>query len=278
MHKGLAGLAVTFVLVVFTVPSPASASALTQAQVSAIISLLQSFGADAATIANVQISLTGGTPSRGGIVGQVASSCAFTHDLALGSSDSQVTCLQRGLIAAGYSIPSGATGYFGAQTQAAVTTWQKAVGISPAYGYFGTLSRAHWNALSTVNTSLSSELAAARARSSDITIQSDLNYIRSEAEIYYSDGNSYTAMCTDSSAIVNALSNIKSLNGVGVVACNASTETYAVASLLVATSNTAWCVDSTGVSRSENAAKEPYTGVTGGANPALASATATACN
>ena len=44
-------------------PMAASAAALTQAQINSIISLLQSFGADAATISNVQTSLTGGTPS-----------------------------------------------------------------------------------------------------------------------------------------------------------------------------------------------------------------------
>jgi hypothetical protein len=56
-----------------------------------------------------------------------------------------VTCLQQALIAGGYSIPAGATGYFGAQTQAAVAAWQKATGVAPAVGYFGAISRAHWN-------------------------------------------------------------------------------------------------------------------------------------
>jgi hypothetical protein len=56
-----------------------------------------------------------------------------------------VTCLQQALIAGGYSIPAGATGYFGAQTRAAVSAWQKAVGVSPTAGYFGAISRAHWN-------------------------------------------------------------------------------------------------------------------------------------
>ena len=58
------------------------------------------------------------------------------------SSGSDVTCLQQALIAGGYSIPAGATGYFGAQTQAAVSAWQKADGISPTAGYFGAKSRA----------------------------------------------------------------------------------------------------------------------------------------
>ncbi len=121
----------------------AHAAALTDSQVSAIVSLLQSFGADSATIANVQASLTGGTPVS--TVGSMASSCAFTKDLTVKSSGSEVTCLQNALIAAGYSIPAGATGYFGAQTQTAVMAWQKAAGVSPAAGYFGPKSRAAFN-------------------------------------------------------------------------------------------------------------------------------------
>lgn len=122
----------------------AHAAALTSSQVSAIVSLLQSFGADANTIANVQASLTGGTPSGGSSGGSMSGSCSFTMDLHMGSSGSQVTCLQQALIAAGHSIPAGATGYFGGQTKTAVIAWQKAVGISPAAGYFGAISRSHW--------------------------------------------------------------------------------------------------------------------------------------
>jgi len=56
-----------------------------------------------------------------------------------------VTCLQQALIAGGYAIPAGATGYFGAQTQAAVSAWQKAAGVTPTAGYFGAKSRAAFN-------------------------------------------------------------------------------------------------------------------------------------
>lgn len=73
-----------------------------------------------------------------------ASACSFTMDLKAGSSGSQVTCLQTELIAAGYSIPAGATGYFGSQTKAAVSAWQTANSVSPAYGYFGPISRGVW--------------------------------------------------------------------------------------------------------------------------------------
>lgn len=121
----------------------AHAASLSSAQVSAIVSLLQSFGADSATIANVQASLTGGTPSApstGGSTG--SSSCSFTVDLTVGSKGADVTCLQNALIAAGYSIPAGATGYFGSQTVAAVVAWQKAANVTPSVGYFGSKSRA----------------------------------------------------------------------------------------------------------------------------------------
>lgn len=67
-----------------------------------------------------------------------------TVNLTVGSTGAAVTCLQQGLIAKGHSIPAGATGYFGAQTKAAVMAWQTAAGVSPAAGYFGPISRAAW--------------------------------------------------------------------------------------------------------------------------------------
>ena len=73
-----------------------------------------------------------------------ASACAFTVDLKVGSTGTQVTCLQTELIAAGYSIPAGATGYFGSQTKAAVSAWQAANNVTPAVGYFGPISRGVW--------------------------------------------------------------------------------------------------------------------------------------
>ena len=129
----------------------AHAAALTTSQVDAVINLLTTFGADTTTVANVRASLTGGT-TTGGTVGTVASACAFTMDLHTGSSGAQVTCLQNELIAAGYSIPAGATGYFGAQTQAAVAAWQAANGVMPSVGYFGPISQAKWALMMTGST------------------------------------------------------------------------------------------------------------------------------
>lgn len=70
---------------------------------------------------------------------------AFSKDLTIGSRGAEVTELQTALIAGGYSIPAGATGYFGAQTRAAVSAWQKANNVSPTAGYFGAKSRATWS-------------------------------------------------------------------------------------------------------------------------------------
>lgn len=57
--------------------------------------------------------------------------------------------LQKFLIAAGYSLPAGATGYFGAQTRSALAKYQSTHGITPAVGYFGTATRTLVNVGST---------------------------------------------------------------------------------------------------------------------------------
>ncbi len=132
------GLAMAMSMLSF---APMAQAALTPSQVSAIISLLQSFGADASTIANVQASLTGGTPSTP----PSSSACSFSRSLTIGSQGADVTCLQQALIAGGFSIPAGATGYFGTQTRTAVASWQSSKNIAPAVGYFGPISRAAFN-------------------------------------------------------------------------------------------------------------------------------------
>jgi peptidoglycan hydrolase-like protein with peptidoglycan-binding domain len=76
----------------------------------------------------------------GGFVG-------FTSNLTIGSSGREVTELQKFLIQEGHAIPAGTTGYFGAQTRAALAAFQAANGISPSIGYFGPLTRARVNAV-----------------------------------------------------------------------------------------------------------------------------------
>ncbi len=74
--------------------------------------------------------------------GTMGSAPAISRDLTTGSTGTDVTALQAYLIYRGYSIPAGATGYFGAQTVAALAAFQAANGIVPASGYFGPLTRA----------------------------------------------------------------------------------------------------------------------------------------
>lgn len=71
---------------------------------------------------------------------------SFGIDLDLGANGADVSKLQAWLIAKGYAIPAGATGYFGAQTQSAIAAYQKAKGITPAVGFFGPKTRASVNA------------------------------------------------------------------------------------------------------------------------------------
>lgn len=121
----------------------AHAASLTSGQVSAIISLLQSFGADSGTIANVQASLTGSAPVSTGT--SSVSSNTFSRDLTVGSKGADVKALQQILISGGYLKIAAATETFGPMTKAAVIAWQKAAGISPASGLVGPKSRAALN-------------------------------------------------------------------------------------------------------------------------------------
>lgn len=83
-----------------------------------------------------------------GTAGAVATA-SFVRDLTLGSQGQDVIALQTFLIAEGKGAKAaalagtGATGYFGAMTQAALVEYQGAAGINPTSGYFGPLTRSH---------------------------------------------------------------------------------------------------------------------------------------
>ncbi|MEK7630480.1 MAG: peptidoglycan-binding domain-containing protein [Patescibacteria group bacterium] len=146
--------------VTWLVGAPLAASAaLTQSNIDSIIGLLQSFGADTATINNVRTSLTGGAPSGGTGSGTSTGSCGFTRDLSVagagGSSTGEdVRCLQKYLNGAGHQIaatgagsPGSESTNFGPLTKAAVMKWQTSAGITPVAGYFGLKSRNAYNAM-----------------------------------------------------------------------------------------------------------------------------------
>lgn len=86
--------------------------------------------------------VAGGASARAGVSDVGVPS--FTRNLGPGSQGPDVTALQNFLIQNGQSIPSGATGYYGEQTKAAVARWQQANGVDTAGnpGWFGPRSQA----------------------------------------------------------------------------------------------------------------------------------------
>jgi hypothetical protein len=93
--------------------------------------------ADKADAARTAAGITGTTPAG------TTSGYNFTKDLTVGSKGADVTALQNVL-----GI-SPATGYFGSVTKAAVIKFQLAKGLTPAAGYVGAKTRAVLNAGST---------------------------------------------------------------------------------------------------------------------------------
>lgn len=115
-----------------------AAKADTASDTAALIASLQ------AQIAALQAQMSSTTTTSGSVM--------FTTDLTLGSTGASVTALQNWLISKGFAISAGATGYFGAQTKAALAAWQAANGVSPAAGYFGPITRAKVNGMVTTTT------------------------------------------------------------------------------------------------------------------------------
>jgi murein L,D-transpeptidase YcbB/YkuD len=132
-------------------PALAQASSLTAAQVNAIVALLQSFGADANTVNNVQAALNGQTISGGssaeasstpGMPNQGA--CAvLTRNLHEGDQGDDVRQLQQVLAEdpeSGFTASS--TGFFGPMTAEAMRNFQMHNGIaSSTDGSVGPLTR-----------------------------------------------------------------------------------------------------------------------------------------
>lgn len=143
MPKKIIGFGVGLTLsAALLVPFSAFAS-LSSGQVQAVITLLQSFGVDQATVNNVSAALTGSAATS---VSQ-ASCVTLSYNLYAGQTDAstngQVTQLQT------YLGISPATGYFGPLTEQAVQNWQSARGIvtsgSPdttGFGFVGPQTRA----------------------------------------------------------------------------------------------------------------------------------------
>ncbi len=84
-------------LVAVSAPSLTNAAGLTEMQINSILTLLQSFGADQATVNNVQVSLRGGTPTGGGATPQPAFCYNWTRNLRDGDTGEDVRALHTAL-------------------------------------------------------------------------------------------------------------------------------------------------------------------------------------
>lgn len=108
------------------------AAGLTTDQVSAIISMLKSFGVEQTTITQVNQVLGGSSASSGSSSASSISCVDITRTLTIDSQGSDVTSLQAYLIAKGYLASGNATGFYGTQTAQAVGKLQVALGIISA--------------------------------------------------------------------------------------------------------------------------------------------------
>ncbi|MCH7597971.1 hypothetical protein IID27_02960, partial [Patescibacteria group bacterium] len=153
---------VVTIMFMFTLVSVNTAyAALTEAQIQSILSLLSSFGADQATIDNVEASLKG-QPTSGTGGGSGSSVCPYVWDtnLTQGSTGADVLNLQKFLNDQGSTVASSGAGsagnetsFYGSLTGAAVVNYQEAnsadvlapVGLSSGVPHFGPSTRAFAN-------------------------------------------------------------------------------------------------------------------------------------
>jgi len=180
--------------------SQAQASNLTDAQVQAILSILSSFGADSATIASVNIALTGGTQS-------FPTPTAFCHnfntDLTVGNSGSEVAALRQALSLNGIAPTTfNNTSPFDENTADYVVQFQARNGIRQT-GYVGTATRARLNALyrcqtsqttSTSNGNTGGDGAGTSAPQPSITITGYSGGQSSNATLTVNQGGQFTIL------------------------------------------------------------------------------------
>ncbi|MDP1991907.1 MAG: peptidoglycan-binding domain-containing protein [Syntrophales bacterium] len=133
--KTLSGMVVGLTIIFSLVVGTGAASPLTAADIDLLFSLgLISQEKAAAAKANL------GRPSPVSRPSAATKGDLFTKDIKVGSKGADVTALQNLLGV------SPATGHFGALTKAAVIKYQNNKGISPATGYVGAKTRASLNA------------------------------------------------------------------------------------------------------------------------------------
>ena len=99
-------------------------------------------------------------------------------------------------------------------------------------------------------------LSSARSKAKDAAIQSDMNQIRSAAEIFYNDKTTYVNMNTDTSGTYNInklLSDISTGQGGSYQDPVTSATAYCIMATLTSSGAGNWCIDSSLASKKEAA-------------------------
>ena len=134
-RKSIVGLVIGLMIALLVAAGNGAATSLTAADIDLLFSLgLMSKEKAVAAKANLS------SPSATGTTAKVTKGYLFTKDLKAGSKGADVAAIQNLLGV------SPATGYFGVLTKAAVIKYQLSKGISPATGYVGAKTRASLNA------------------------------------------------------------------------------------------------------------------------------------
>ncbi len=100
-------------------------------------------------------------------------------------------------------------------------------------------------------------LNTARAKGANAAVKSNLQGMRSQAEIIYDNNKDYDAVCDDANIIAALNAAFLAGGDTGDVAtrCNDSVDSWAINALLKSPegANTYWCTDQTGIAKGEPA-------------------------
>jgi len=217
----VAGVILTLMVTVFAgvAVSTASAQSVTCANISSMLTVLGI--TDAAKVAQANAAL--------GCSAAASCAASFTRNLTVGSTGADVTALQTKLGV------TPATGYFGAITKAAVVAYQTANGIAPAAGYVGPITLAKLNycapvtTTTTTTTTTTSGSATLSGGAGDITITKASDV---ESEVREGDSNvkiaDFKVKAEDSDVGVTSVKVSLINNGSGSARLNRYAETVSV--------------------------------------------------
>ncbi|NCN52678.1 type II secretion system protein [Candidatus Parcubacteria bacterium] len=88
-------------------------------------------------------------------------------------------------------------------------------------------------------------LNSARDKGADAAIKSSVNNARAQAELYYSNNNNYTAVCTGTGGVAPMVTGATNAGGTNVECTNSATA-WGLNAQLKSTGAGFYCVDSTG--------------------------------